>query len=95
MGIHDHSYCTLDSYQRGKHRESYEKVFVGIKIVVILVYVNHPLHSRSNGMVAYHQHLLERLQFIPRMKRLARIPMAAKYILRFVYGCFTGRIWTE
>jgi len=68
---------------------------VGTKIVVILVCVNHPLHSRSNGMVAYNQHLLERLQFIPRMKRLARIPMAAKYILRFVYGCFTGRIWTE
>jgi hypothetical protein len=43
-------------------------------------------------MVAYYQHLLERLQFIPRMKKLARIPMAAKYILRFVYGCYTRRI---
>jgi hypothetical protein len=26
------------------------------------------------------------------MKRLARIPMTAKYILQFVYGCFTRRV---
>jgi hypothetical protein len=40
----------LDDYQRRQHRESYEKIFVGMKSVVILVHLNrHHLCAQLMG----------------------------------------------